>query len=338
MTDAVRDTCIIGGGPAGLTAGIYAVRAGLDAVLVERMGPGGQAILTDRIENYPGFPEGVGGAELMALMEKQARALGLEIVQGDVTSVEIPHPRRRAGVDWAAAAPPLVSGQGADDAVKAVKTGSGEHRRALSIVIAAGAHFKQLGAKGEREFTGRGVSYCATCDGPLYRDEQVVVVGGGDVAVQEALFLTRFVDKVTLVHRRDRLRAVSELRKQLLADEKVEVAWQSGLKEVTGDETVDGVVIEHVETGEQRKVPCRGVFIFVGLSPQTAFLKGVVELDADGYVATDGNMETTVAGVFACGDCRRKWLRQVVGACWEGALAASSATHYVERLRGTAYE
>ncbi len=326
MADAVRDTCIIGGGPAGLTAGIYAVRAGLDAVLVERMAPGGQAVLTDWIGNYPGFPEGVGGAELMGLMEKQARALGLKIVQEDVTSVEIPHQRRRAGLDWAAAAPPLVSGQGVDDAVKVVRTGGGEHRT-LSIVIAAGAHFKQLGAKGEREFTGRGVSYCATCDGPLYRDEHVVVIGGGDVAVQEALFLTRFVDKVTLVHRRDRLRAVNELRKQLMASEKVEVAWQSVLKEVTGDDAVDGVVIEHVETGEQRKVPCRGVFIFVGLRPQTAFLEGTVELDGDGYVATDGNMETTVAGVFACGDCRRKWLRQVVGACWEGALAASSASH-----------
>ncbi len=335
--DRVHDVVIIGAGPAGLTAGIYCLRAGLDAVLLERHAPGGQAMITELIENYPGFPGGIGGAELMEKMEEQARGLGLSIRQEEVRGLDIPNPVPRSEVDWAGREPPHVTPVAEEKAVKVVRTDRGEHR-ALSVIVAAGAEFKQLGIPGEREYAGRGVSYCATCDGPLFRDREIVVVGGGNVAVQEAIFLTRFVKKLTLVHRRDRLRAVSQLRERLLGSDKVEVAWRSVLKEIKGNEGVSAVSIESVETGERREVPCEGVFIWVGLRPQASFLEGVVDLDEDGYVVTDGNMESSCEGVFACGDCRRKWLRQVVGACWEGALAASSASHYVERLQGTSYE
>ncbi len=320
-----------------MTAGIYCLRAGLDAVLVERSAPGGQAMITELIENYPGFPGGIGGAELMEKMEEQARGLGLSILQEDVRGLDIANPVPLREADWAGREPPQVTAAAEEMAVKVVRTDRGEHR-AISVIVAAGAEFKQLGIPGEREYAGRGVSYCATCDGPLFRDREIVVVGGGDVAVQEAIFLTRFVKKLTLVHRRDRLRAVSRLRERLLGNDKVEVAWRSILKEIKGNGGVSAVSIEDVETGERREVPCQGVFIWVGLRPQASFLEGVVDLDVDGYVVTDGNMESSCEGVFACGDCRRKWLRQVVGACWEGALAASSASHYVERLRGTSYE
>lgn len=304
------DIIIIGGGPAGLTAGIYASRARMRTLLIERLAPGGQAALTEIIENYPGFPEGILGPKLMEKMREQAIKTGLGIISGEVTEIEV-----KKGI---------------------IKTKDREHK-ALAIIIASGAHPQKLGVLGEDLLLGKGVSYCATCDGPLFKGQDIVVVGGGDSAVEEALFLTKFAKKVILIHRRDRLRATKILQGRALANERIEFILDSVITEILGEKEVKGIKVKNKKTKEEKEIPCQGVFISIGIIPATEFLKGLINMDEKGYLLTDEDMKTSVAGIYACGDCRKKLLRQIITACGEGALAAFAATKYVEELKGMAY-
>ena len=317
IPENVFDVVIIGGGPAGLTAGLYAARADLKTLCIEGGSTVSQISVTDLVENYPGI-EAIGGFDLVDRMRSQAGHFGVQFSSGDVVSVE----KERIGdIDgWR------------------VKT-TGDGFRSLAVIIATGANWRKLGVTGEETLIGKGVSFCATCDGPFFRDREVVVVGGGDTAVQEALYLTRFAKKVTIVHRRDRLRATSVLRDQALKNEKIQFAWNAVVSEILGDQSVKGVRLQNVmNTGDVREIPADGIFIFVGLVPNTKFLEGVVGLDPQGYVMADSHMQTSAKGIFACGDCIRKLLRQVITACGDGATAAVAAQHYVEDLKGIAYK
>lgn len=311
------DIVIIGGGPAGLTAGLYAARARMKTMLVEKMVMGGQAAITETIENFPGFPDGIAGAELTDRMAEQASRFGLEFIDEEVSGIK---------------EKTIETNQGFS-----VVTGEKEYST-LAIIVATGAEPKKLEVRGEEEFKGRGVSYCATCDGPFFKDLDIIVVGGGDTAVEEALFLTKFGRKVSLVHRRDRLRATKILQERALANPKIEFVWDSVVTAILGQESVEGVTVKNVKMDVEKEIPARGVFVFVGIEPNTQFLHGLVEADGSGYIVTDENMQTSKEGVFACGDARKKLLRQVVTACGEGATAAFAAQHYVEELKGTAYK
>lgn len=301
------DTIIIGGGPAGLSAGVYAMRSRLSTVLIEKYMPGGQMIVTDFVENYPGFADGITGAELSAAMELQARNLGLEIVSAEVLNVDMSEQQKR------------------------IITSEGEYR-AATVILACGATFRQLGLPGENKLVGKGVSYCATCDGAFFRDKEIAVVGGGNTAVQDAVFLTRFAKKVTIVHRRDALRATKILQERALKNPKIEMAWDSVVSEIRGDMKVTGLVLKNVKDESERTLPVDGVFILIGTDPHTEFLRGHVTLDPAGYVITNDDMHTNIPGVFAAGDCRRKSLRQMVTAASDGAIAAVEAEKYIESL------
>lgn len=312
------DVAVVGGGPGGLTAGIYAARAGLKATVFESAVFGGQAASTDLVENYPGFPEPIAGAELAENMRRQAERCGCGLASSGVSGLE------RAG-----------DGPGAG---WTLRTDSGPVS-ALTVVAASGARPARLGVPGEEKFWGRGISCCATCDGAFFRGREVVVVGGGDTAVKEAAFLTRFASHVTLVHRRDRLRAGHANRERLAAaGGKVTLRLESRVVGILGGEKVSGVRLEHVRTGERAELACEGVFLFVGFLPNSDWLPPEVKRNERGYVLTDEDMATSAPGVFACGDVRSKPFRQIVTACGEGALAAHSAQDHIERLRGTAYE
>ncbi len=312
----IHDVIIIGGGPAGLTAGIYTSRARISTLLIEKLGIGGQASITDKIENYPGFIEGISGPELIHNMEEQAKSFGVRTVFEEVTRVE-------------------VSDEGAIK--KVFVHDDPEPYQCLSVIVAAGHEQRKLGVPGETEFTGRGVSYCATCDGAFFRDLSVAVVGGGDVAVEEALFLTRFVSKVYIVHRRDRLRATKILQERAAGNDKIVFVFDSVLDEIIGQTTVDGVKVRNVKTGQAEVLAVNGVFVFIGWNPNLSFLGSVVDRSEDGYVIVDKEMRTSQEGIFACGDCCKKNLRQIVAACGDGATAAFSAQHYVEMIKGEAY-
>lgn len=307
------DLIVVGGGAAGLTAGIYAGRARMKTLLMEKIAPGGQTASTDIIENYPGFPEAISGPELMERMTKQAERFGLEIVVDKVENL-----KRKAKKK-------II--------VKARK----KEYATLSVIIASGGEPRPLGIPGEEELRGRGVSCCATCDGPLFRNEEIVVVGGGNTAVQEALFLAKFAEKVTLIHRRDRLRAVKVLQERALSHAKIEIVWSSAVTGIQGKTRVEGVQVKNRQTGEEREIPARGVFVLTGIKPGTDFLRGCLEMDEEGYLITDEDMKTSQEGIYAAGDCRRKQLRQIVTACGEGATAALAVQHYVDRLKGIAY-
>jgi len=308
------DIAVIGAGPAGLTAGIYAARAGLEVAVFEAQFAGGQMATTDLVENLPGLADAIGGMELADRMRAQAERFGARIETAEVTALA------REGEAWKLA------------------TSAGEIRT-LAVIVATGAKPRRLGVAGEDRFWGRGVSCCATCDGAFYKGKEVVVVGGGDAAVKEAHFLTRFASKITLVHRRDRLRATQALQDELAEHgDQIEMAWKTVVEEILGEEKVTGVRLRDLASGETRELACDGVFVFVGFEPQTAFLPAEVERDQRGYVLTNESMETDVPGLYACGDARKKLLRQIVTACGEGATAAFAAGHYVERLKGTAYE
>jgi thioredoxin reductase (NADPH) len=310
------DLVIIGGGPAGLTAGIYGARAGLSTLILEKLSPGGQVVTTDILENYPGFVEPIGGFELVDRMVGQATKFGVEIRMGEVTGIEAP----------------------ADQEHKIIHLGD-ETISAIGIIIATGAYHKHLGVPGEDHFWGRGVSCCATCDGMFYKGKRVVVVGGGDTAIKESLFLTKFASEITIIHRRDRLRATKVLQDKILSmPDKVKFEWKSFVKEIMGDNKVTGVKLGYVDSNEEKILECDGVFIFVGFIPGTDFVKGFVEMDERGYILTDDNMKTSVPGVFACGDARKKLLRQIITACGEGATAAFAAEQYIENIKGSAYE
>ncbi|MCX5849688.1 MAG: thioredoxin-disulfide reductase [Deltaproteobacteria bacterium] len=309
------DTIIIGGGPAGYTAGIYAARSGMKTLLVEGAATVSQITITDLIENYPGIPDGINGFDLMQLFKTQALKFGLEIITNDVSTIKI----------------------NAD--VPAIWNVTVENKsyRVLSVIAATGAQWSKLGVPGEEEFTGKGVSYCATCDGPFYRNKDVVVVGGGDTAIQEALFLTHFARKVTVIHRRDRLRAAKILQKRAFAEKKIEFIWKAKLTEVSGNDFVTGVKVADVQSGKISEISAEGVFIFVGRIPHTGIFRDILKLDEGGYIITDDNMRTSADGIFAAGDCRAKQFRQVVTAAGDGANAIYSAELYVDNLKGNTY-
>jgi thioredoxin reductase (NADPH) len=310
------DVVIIGGGPAGLTAGMYAGRADLRTLAIEGGSTVSQITATDVIENYPGIPGGANGIELVERFKAQAVGFGMETASGDVTAVTRKTFGDREG--WE-----IVAGE--------------QRYRALAVIIATGAAWRHLGVPGEERFIGRGVSFCATCDAPLFRNREVAVVGGGDTAIQEALYLTRFAKKVTVIHRRDRLRATAILQKRALANEKIVFAWNSVVEAIDGLDLIQWVRLRDVKTGEKKELSVSGVFIFVGLTPNTAPFRDLVTVNQGGGITVDANMQTSVPGIFACGDCTAKRLRQVVTACGDGATAAFSAQLYVEELKGVAY-
>lgn len=302
----IKDLVIVGGGPAGLSAAIYGIRAGLDLVLVEKFSPGGQVVNSYEIENYPGFAEPVAGWELMSAMEEQTRRLGTEIITGDVTSV------KRNGE--------LFSVE-VDGSVIESKT----------VIIAAGASHRKLGVPGEKEYLGRGVSYCATCDGAFFRDRITVVVGGGDVALEEAHFLTRFSSKVYLVHRRENFRGADILQKRVLGSGKIIPVYNSVIESVNGDDAVKSVSVKNLVSGEKSMIDTDGVFVFIGYDPNTAFLDNGL-LNSSREIEVDMNMRTQVEGLFAAGDIRSGSRRQIVMACADGATAAMSAYDYITEI------
>lgn len=316
IPEQVYDLVIVGGGPAGFTAGLYGARAGLRTLLMEGASTVSQITVTDMIENYPGIPEGINGFDLIERFRKQALQFGAEAVSGDAGSIV---KARWGGIEgWE-----VRAGEKSFDA--------------LAVIVATGAHWRRLGVAGEEAFIGRGVSFCATCDGPFFRDREVVVVGGGNTAVQEAIFLTHFARKVTLVHRRDRLRATGILAQRAFDNPKIGFAWNSVVDEIAGADGVRAVRVRDVKTSETRTIPAEGIFIFVGLIPNTDFVRGLVDLDAGGHIRVDANMRTSAKGIFGCGDCTGKLLRQVVTACGDGATAAYAAQLYVEDLKGESY-
>ncbi|PKP55932.1 thioredoxin-disulfide reductase [Candidatus Atribacteria bacterium HGW-Atribacteria-1] len=315
--EIIYDAIIIGGGPAGLTAGIYLSRARMNTLLIEKALPGGQAVLTEIIENYPGFPIGIAGPELMQKMEEQAVRFGLKIEYGEAAEVKIK--------------------VGKEDKVKIVKINNQEYRT-LTIILASGAEASKLEVPGEEELRGRGISYCATCDAPFFKDQKIVVVGGGDTAIEEALYLTKFAQEVTLIHRRDRLRATKILQERIFANKKINFTWDSVVTKILGSEKVEGILIKNKKTGEEKEISCQGVFVFVGNIPNSKFLNELIKLDKRGYILTDDNMMTSKEGIYACGDVRKKLLRQVVTACGEGATAAFAAQKYIEELKGVSYK
>lgn len=316
IPDPVFDLVIVGGGPAGFTAGLYGARAGLKTLLLEGASTVSQITVTDLIENYPGIPEGVGGFDLIDRFKKQALQFGAVSASGDVESLT----RRQWG---------NVEGW-------SIRAGDRDYE-ALAVIVATGAHWRRLGVPGEEAFIGKGVSFCATCDGPFFRNREVVVVGGGNTAVQEALFLTHFAGKVTIVHRRDRLRATGVLPQRAFANPKIEFAWNAVVDEIIGTEGVRSVRLRDVKTLETRVIPAEGIFIFVGLIPNTDLVRGLVELDPGGHIKVDADMRTSAKGVFAAGDCTHKLLRQVVTACGDGATAAYAAQLHIEDLKGESY-
>ena len=316
IPEQVHDLVIVGGGPAGFTAGLYGARAGLKTLLMEGASTVSQITVTDLIENYPGIPEGINGFDLIERFKKQARQFGAVMVSGDAGTIV---KTRWNGIEgWE------------------VRTG-GKSYGALAVIVATGAHWRRLGVAGEETFIGKGVSFCATCDGPFFRDREVAVVGGGNTAIQEALFLTHFARKVTVIHRRDRLRATGILAQRAFDNPKIDFAWNAVVDEIAGAEGVQAVRIRDVKTSEIRTIPAEGVFIFVGLIPNTDFVRGLVDLDSGGHIVVDANMRTSAKGIFGCGDCTGKLLRQVITACGDGATAAYAAQIYVEDLKGESY-
>jgi len=302
-----RELAIIGGGPAGLAAGIYAARAALKTILFEQAMPGGLAASTEIIENYPGFPEGVGGPDLALKMESQARKFDLEIAYSGVEELA------------------------KKDGQFILKTDDGEFQ-VRAVILATGAKPKFLEVKGEKEFHGRGVSYCATCDGAFFREKKVAVVGGGDSAVEEALFLTKYADKVYIVHRRGELRATKYLQEKARGNAKIEFRLNQVPLEINGQSVVEGIALKDVRSDQTSRLAVDGVFIYVGHSPISEMVKGLAELDEKGYIITDEDLRTSTPGLFAAGDVRRKSLRQVVTAVADGAIAAVSAEKYLEGL------
>lgn len=302
-----QDLVIIGGGPAGLAAGIYAARAALKVILLEKGMPGGLVANTEFIENYPGFAEGISGPELVMQMQNQAIRFGLQIKNTNVESIK-----------------PLDSGF-------EIQTEDGIINSS-TVILATGASPKMLNVKGEKEFHGRGVSYCATCDGAFFKDKKVAVVGGGDAAVEEALFLTKFAEKVYIIHRRGELRATKIIQEKAKQNPKIDFEWYSVVDEIKGSSTVESVILRDTRDDATREIAVDGVFIYVGTQPSSELIAGMAELDPDGYVITDEEMKTSQPGLFAAGDVRKKTLRQVVTAVADGAIAAVSAEKYLDEI------
>ena len=295
---------IIGGGPAGLTAGLYASRGGRQCLLIEKALPGGLITYTERVDNFPAFPDGISGMELGQLMEKQARQFGLETLTADVTGITLDGERK------------IVNTSGGDFAARA-------------IIIASGSERQKLGVPGEAELTGRGVSFCATCDGAFFAGRRVAVVGGGDAALTEALHLAKIAEKVTIIHRRDQLRAARVLQDRAAADSKIEIAWNSVVDAIEGDPLVNRLQLRDVKTDKQTSLEVAGVFISVGFLPNTAFLGDLLSLDKLGQITTGLTLETSVPGIYAAGDVRAGSGRQAITAAGDGATAAIYAERYL---------
>ncbi len=294
---------IIGAGPAGLGAALYAGRARLEPLLIEKLSPGGQVLVTDWVENYLGFPEGISGYDLIDKFASQARRFGVQEINGEVEAVR----PVEGGFEIA-----LVN----DQPIFSKK-----------VIIATGAGPNRLGIPGESELTAKGVSYCATCDGPFFRDKVVAVVGGGDSAVQEAVFLTKFARQVFLIHRRDRLTAIKILQEKALSNPKIEVIWNSVVERIKGQTKVEAVELYNRSEDRRWEMKVDGVFVFVGIRPHTDFVSGLVETDQAGFIITDEWMRTSLPGIYAVGDCRSKPLRQIITAVAEGAIAAYAVEH-----------
>ena len=307
----IYDVVILGGGPAGLSAGLYSARAKMKTLIIEKGVPGGQIFTTSEIENYPGGIEGETGPTLSDRMRKQAEEFGVEIKPDDITEVDF------------------------SSDIKSLKGMFGEYK-AKAVILATGAFSKKMNSKGEDEHIGQGVSYCATCDGSFFTDLEVFVIGGGDTAVDEAVFLTKFAKKVTIVHRRDRLRAAKALQERAEKNEKIEFLWDSVVEEVKGAGPVDSIIFRNVKTNElteykaNEKDGMMGVFVLIGYNPNTEIVKDIVNLSDSGHIPTDEKMQTNIEGVYAAGDVRVKPLRQVVTAVSDGAIAAVEAEKYIE--------
>jgi thioredoxin reductase (NADPH) len=303
---AKYEVIIIGGGPAGLTAGLYTSRAGLKSLLIERGVFGGQIVNAALVENYPGFPQGISGMELASLMHQQATKYGLEIVTAELTGIAQGQPY-------------------------SVSTTEGSFE-AVAIIIAAGSEYRKLGVLGEERLSGHGVSYCATCDGFLFRDREVAVVGGGDTAITDALELSRHATKVYVIHRRDQLRAAKVLRERAFAQPKLEFIWTTVVEEILGEKLLSGLELRNVKTGQHSILEIAGVFVAVGLMPNSQSFFKIVDLDDAGYIITDETMATSAPGVFAAGDIRRNSPRQVSAAVGDGVTAAMSAFKYIQEV------
>lgn len=310
--DKVYDIIVLGAGPAGLTAASYAGRARMDTLLIEGTKDGGQIVITNEIENYPGSLEEESGPSLIARMTKQVEKFGADRVTDTIVDVEL------------------------EGKVKHLKGNHGDYY-AKAVVIATGASPRPIGCPGEKEFTGKGVSYCATCDANFFEDFEVYVVGGGDSAVEEAMYLTKFARKVTLIHRRDELRAAKSIQEKAFANPKMAFMWNTTIEEIKGDGVVTSMIVKDTKTGETREIEADeedgtfGIFVFVGFDPKSQLFEGKLEME-NRYIVTDKYMHTSVPGVFASGDVIVKHLRQVVTACGDGAVAATEAQHYVENL------
>ncbi len=302
------DVVIIGGGPAGLTAGLYASRARLNSLLVEKGLLGGQIANAEQVENYPGFPEGISGLELSQLMRQQATKFGLEMVTAEVTGIE------------------LQEGQ------KVVKT-SEDDFIAKAVIIAGGSKRQKLGVPGEEEFTGKGVSYCATCDAAFFREQPVAVAGGGDAAITEALHLAKFASRVTVIHRRHQLRAARILQEKAFTQPNIEFLWDSTVETIEGKDFVKRIRLNQVLTKEKSTLEVAGIFISIGFKPDTDYLKGILPLDAVGHIITNDKMETEIPGVLAAGDIRRNSARQAITAAGDGATAAIYAEKFLTKQK-----
>ena len=300
----MHDVIIIGGGPAGFSAALYSARAKLDTLLIERMISGGQMATTDLMENYPGFEEPITGAVLASHMEKQAKRFGTVIVKDNVVELKL------------------------DQEVKIVKTSNNVYK-SKTVILCMGAFPKELGLQREKELRGAGVSYCATCDGFFYKDRKVAVIGGGDTAAEDAIYLSRMCKKVYIVHRRDSLRAIKLLQNEIFNKENIEIIWDSVVEEINGQLGVESIKLKNVKTNSISNLEVDGMFVAVGYIPSTQLVEGKIHLDEDKYIITDEKMQTNIKGVFAAGDIRKKVLRQVVTATSDGAIAASIAERYI---------
>ncbi len=306
MPDNHYDIVIIGAGGAGLTAALYSSRAKLSTLLLEKLVPGGQIALTDMVENYPGFPDGVTGGEIAVRMYDQAKKYGTIFAYEEAKS---------------------ISKDGTSFVVKTPKNSI----HAKSIIIASGAFYKQIGVPGEKELIGKGVSYCAVCDGAFFKEQDLVVVGGGDSALQEGIFLTRFAKNLTVIHRRDSLRASAILQDRAKANPKIKFIWDTVVTKANGDKKLSSVMLKNLKTNQESEMKTDGLFVFIGQLPATGFLKGFIDLDQGGYIITKkDSLETSVPGVFACGEVRVGAVKQLVSCCGEGCEAALAAQAYVE--------
>ncbi len=308
MSETQYDVVIIGGGPAGMTAGLYASRARLKSLMLEKMIMGGQMMTTTLVENWPGYPGGIEGPELMMRFQEHCVEFGLETGYGTVEKIINNGDSKTLIVD-------------------------GKEITCKAVIISTGVVARKLGVEGEEALVGKGVSYCATCDGAFFRDVPIAVIGGGDTAVEEALFLTRFASKVYLVHRRDKLRATKILQDRVAANDKIEMAWCSVVDSLESDNSgLTGAVLRDMKTGETRTIDIHGMFVAVGVTPTTSFLKDIVELNEDGYIKSGEDTLTSVPGIYAAGDCRTTVLKQVSTAVGDGAVAAVMAEKYIDEL------